>query len=180
MEFWTINPATEERIKRYESFSYEIIAEKIERTHQSYLKWKKTSFSQRAELMLKAAEVLRKNKNEYAKLMALEMGKPLAQGISEVEKCAVCCEYYAENAESFLQDIAYKTEMSKSYVAFNPIGVVLAVMPWNFPFWQVFRFAAPALMAGNCGLLKHSRNTAGCAVAIENVLLNIHWLRQLL
>lgn len=169
MEFWTINPATEEKIRSYESYSHETIDEKIKLTHQSFLNWRKTSFAYRADLMLKAAAVLRKNKDEYAKLMALEMGKPFAQGLSEVEKCAVCCEYYAQNAESFLKDIEYKTEMTKSYVAFNPLGVVLAVMPWNFPFWQVFRFAAPALMAGNAGMLKHSRNTVGCAVAIENV-----------
>ena len=113
--------------------------------------------------------MLRERKEEFARLMALEMGKPLKQGISEAEKCALGCDYYAEHAEAHLAPEMVKTEASKSYVAFEPLGVVLAVMPWNFPFWQVFRFAAPALMAGNAGVLKHASNVPGCALAIEDV-----------
>ena len=119
--------------------------------------------------MKKAAAVLRERKDEFARMMALEMGKPLKQGISEAEKCALGCDYYAEHAEAHLAPEMVKTEASKSYVAFEPLGVVLAVMPWNFPFWQVFRFAAPALMAGNTGVLKHASNVPGCALAIEDV-----------
>ena len=119
--------------------------------------------------MKKAAAILRERKAEFAKLMALEMGKPLKQGVAEAEKCALGCEYYAEHAEAYLAPEIVKTEASKSYVAFEPLGVVLAVMPWNFPFWQVFRFAAPALMAGNAGVLKHASNVPGCAIAIEDV-----------
>ena len=119
--------------------------------------------------MKKAAAILRARKDEFARLMALEMGKPLKQGIAEAEKCALGCDYYADHAEAHLAPEMVKTEASKSYIAFEPLGVVLAVMPWNFPFWQVFRFAAPALMAGNAGVLKHASNVPGCALAIEEV-----------
>jgi succinate-semialdehyde dehydrogenase/glutarate-semialdehyde dehydrogenase len=119
--------------------------------------------------MKAAAAILRRRKEEFARLMALEMGKPLKQGVAEVEKCAWACEYYADTAETHLTPDVIKTDASKSYVAYDPIGVVLAVMPWNFPFWQVFRFAAPALMAGNVGVLKHASNVPGCALAIEEV-----------
>src|ERR1700726_4055720 len=120
--------------------------------------------------MRRAADVLRGNAREYARLMAEEMGKPIRDGIAEIQKCAGGCDYFAENAERFLAPEPVATEARKSYVAFNPLGVVLAVMPWNFPFWQVFRFAAPALMAGNAGVLKHASNVPGCALAIEDVL----------
>ena len=120
--------------------------------------------------MKKAAAILRERKAEFARLMAIEMGKPLKQGVAEAEKCAWACEYYADNAEAYLAPEITKTDASKSYVAFDPLGVVLAVMPWNFPFWQVFRFAAPALMAGNAGVLKHASNVPGCALAIEEIL----------
>jgi succinate-semialdehyde dehydrogenase/glutarate-semialdehyde dehydrogenase len=119
--------------------------------------------------MKKAASVLKNRKEGLANLMTLEMGKPLAQSRAEVEKCSWVCDYFAENAEKFLEDQVIKTDASKSFVTFEPIGVVLAVMPWNFPFWQVFRFAAPNLMAGNAGVLKHSSNVTGCALAIENI-----------
>ena len=119
--------------------------------------------------MKKAAAILRERKEEFAKLMALEMGKPFKQGVAEAEKCALGCEYYADHAEAHLAPEPVKTEASKSYIAFDPLGVVLAVMPWNFPFWQVFRFAAPALMAGNAGVLKHASNVPGCALEIEKV-----------
>jgi len=169
MSFKTINPATEEILKEYQEMSYSEIDEIIIKSNNCFKHWRKTSFSERSKLMLNAASILRKRKNEYAELMALEMGKPLAQGISEAEKCAWVCEYYAENVTLQLQDEPIKTEMSDSFVTYQPIGTVLAIMPWNFPFWQVFRFAAPALMAGNAGILKHARNTMGCAIKIEEI-----------
>jgi succinate-semialdehyde dehydrogenase/glutarate-semialdehyde dehydrogenase len=141
----------------------------IDLTNTAFEKWGETSFSQRSKLMFKAAEVLRKNNEEYSKLMTLEMGKPIAQSRAEVEKCAWVCEHYAENAEKFLSDELIETDASKSFVSFQPIGIVLAVMPWNFPFWQVFRFAAPGLMVGNAGILKHASNVSGCALAIEEI-----------
>ena len=121
--------------------------------------------------MKKTAEILRERKDELAKLMAVEMGKPLKQGVAEVEKCAWACDYYADNAEAHLAPDIIKTEAAKSYVAFEPLGVVLAIMPWNFPLWQVFRFAAPALMAGNVGVLKHASNVPGCALVIEEIFI---------
>ncbi|OGU12057.1 MAG: succinate-semialdehyde dehydrogenase [Ignavibacteria bacterium GWB2_35_12] len=169
MSIITINPATEEILNEYDEFTFEQINESIHQANQAHEIWKNTTFSERSKFMLNAASILRNKRNEYAELMALEMGKPLAQGLSEADKCAWVCEYYAENAEQHLKDEHIKTEMTKSYVTFNPLGVVLAIMPWNFPFWQVFRFAAPALMAGNAGILKHSRNTMGCGIAIENI-----------
>ncbi|NNG26489.1 MAG: NAD-dependent succinate-semialdehyde dehydrogenase, partial [Ignavibacteriaceae bacterium] len=128
-----------------------------------------TNFKERSKLMLKAADVLREQREEQSKLMTEEMGKPIAQSRAEIEKCAWVCEYFAENAKKFLSDEFIETDAAKSFVSFQPLGVVLAVMPWNFPFWQVFRFAAPGLMAGNAGLLKHSSNVSGCALAIENI-----------
>lgn len=169
MKFETINPATESTIEVYDELSEAAIVEKLELAEKAFPDWKNAGFSFRSSLMLAAAAVLRENKNEYARLMALEMGKPLAQGIAETEKCAWVCEYYATNAESFLADEIIATEANKSYIACRPLGSVLAIMPWNFPFWQVFRFAAPALMAGNTGILKHARNTMGCAIAIEDI-----------
>ncbi len=169
MSITTINPATEEILNEFEEHSFDEINRIIGKASIAQKSWKEKSFSERAKLMLNASSILRKRKNELAELMALEMGKPLAQGISEVEKCAWVCEYYAENAERQLKDEHIKTEMSKSYVSFQPVGVVLAIMPWNFPFWQVFRFAAPALIAGNAGILKHSRNTTGCGIKIEQI-----------
>jgi succinate-semialdehyde dehydrogenase/glutarate-semialdehyde dehydrogenase len=141
----------------------------INSTNIAFEEWKETSFKFRSELMMKAANLLREKKEEYSRLMTLEMGKPIAQSRAEVDKCAWVCEYYAENAEKFLSDDIIQTDASKSFVTFQPLGIVLAVMPWNFPFWQVFRFAAPGLMAGNAGILKHASNVSGCALAIEEV-----------
>jgi len=141
----------------------------LDLTNSAFEEWKETSFDHRSRLMMKAADVLRKNKEEYSKLMTLEMGKPISQSRAEVEKCVWVCEYYAENAEKFLTDELVETDASKSFITFQPLGIVLAVMPWNFPFWQVFRFAAPGLMAGNAGILKHASNVSGCALAIEEV-----------
>jgi succinate-semialdehyde dehydrogenase/glutarate-semialdehyde dehydrogenase len=141
----------------------------ITQAHETFVDWKHTTFAERARMMQRAAHILRENAHEYAVLMAQEMGKPIKDGRAEAEKCAWVCEYYAEQAETFLQPEIIPTDASKSFVTFQPIGVVLAVMPWNFPFWQVFRFAAPALMAGNTGVLKHASNVPGCALAIEKV-----------
>ena len=170
MSLKSINPYNGKTIKSYKEHSAKKINSKIEQTHKAWTLWKETSFDGRSSLMKNLAEVLRSKKEELAKLMTLEMGKPYKAGIAEVEKCAWVCEYYAENAESFLKDQVIKTDAAKSFVAFQPIGVVLAIMPWNFPFWQVFRFLAPGLMAGNCGVLKHASNVSGCALDIEKMV----------
>ncbi len=165
----SINPATNKIIKEYREHSTEEVIEIINLSNKEWLQWKTTPVSLRRELMLKAADLLRTRKTELAQLMTLEMGKIIRESEAEVEKCAWVCEYYAENAQSFLQDEVIETDASKSFVAYQPLGIVLAVMPWNFPLWQVFRFAAPALMAGNGGLLKHASNVPGCALAIEDI-----------
>lgn len=165
----SINPANNKLIKSYNEMTSEESSNIISLTNESFIKWKETSFKHRSELMKNAAKVLRENSEEYSVLMTLEMGKPIIQSRSEVEKCAWVCEYYADNAEKFLKDEIIKTDATKSFVSFQPLGIVLAIMPWNFPFWQVFRFAAPNLMAGNAGLLKHASNVSGCALAIEDV-----------
>ncbi|MBE7175199.1 MAG: NAD-dependent succinate-semialdehyde dehydrogenase [Mucilaginibacter polytrichastri] len=167
MKISSVNPATGKTIRSYTAHSEKQASAKIDQTHRAWLHWRETPLEQRAALLKKMAKVLLKNKDAYAELMAQEMGKPLAQGLAEVQKCADCCTYYAENSAGHLADIGIKTEAEKSYVTFRPLGVVLAIMPWNFPFWQVFRFLAPALMAGNCGVLKHASNVPGCALAIE-------------
>jgi len=169
MAIESLNPATGELIKSYTEWSDEQVAQTIDAVHQTYLDWRTTDFALRRERMLKAAAVLRRRKDEFALLMANEMGKPVTEGAGEIEKCALVCEYYAENAEQMLADEPLESDAGKSYVAFRPQGIVLAVMPWNFPFWQVFRFAAPALMAGNAGVLKHASNVPACALAIEDV-----------
>jgi len=170
MAIQSVNPATGETIETYDELPSSTTALVVDRTHDRFLSWRQTTFEERAELMRAAARCLRDKVELHARLMALEMGKPLREGRAEVEKCAWVCEYYADNAESFLSRETIETDASKSFVAFEPLGVVLAVMPWNFPFWQVFRFAAPALMAGNCGVLKHASNVPGCALAIEETL----------
>ncbi len=164
-----INPATGNTLKEYDEMSAGEVDSVIEKVHKDFLSWRDTSFGERAELMKRAAGVLKESAGEFATLMSMEMGKLLRDGRAEAEKCAWACEYYAENAESFLEEEVVDTTASRSFVTFNPLGVVLAVMPWNFPFWQVFRFAAPALMAGNAGVLKHASNVPGCAMAIEDV-----------
>jgi succinate-semialdehyde dehydrogenase / glutarate-semialdehyde dehydrogenase len=168
MPITSVNPATGKPIKTYDEMSPETAAAAIVKAHEAWRSWRETPFAKRSALMKKAAGVLRQRNREFARLMADEMGKPLAQGNAEIEKCAWACDYYADNAESHLAPDVIKTESTKSYVVFEPLGVVLAIMPWNFPFWQVFRFAAPALMAGNVGILKHASNVPGCALAIEN------------
>lgn len=166
----SVNPINGKTIKTYIEDTEKQVDVKIEKTHAAWLKWKETRFSVRAEFLRNASSILLNRKTELATLMAKEMGKPLAAGIAEIEKCASVCEYYASNGADFLKDEIIPTEASKSYVSFQPLGVVLAVMPWNFPFWQLFRFLAPALMAGNAGILKHASNVTGCALAIEKVI----------
>jgi succinate-semialdehyde dehydrogenase/glutarate-semialdehyde dehydrogenase len=170
MSIQSINPANGKTIKKYRENSERSVTLKIEQTHKAWLKWRQTSFADRAALLKKLATNLTQGKNELAILMANEMGKPLKEGVAEIEKCASVCAYYADNGARFLADDLVKTDASKSYVSFQPLGVVLAIMPWNFPFWQVFRFLAPGLMAGNCGLLKHASNVPGCALVIESLV----------
>ena len=169
MAIQSINPSTNEIIKTFEELQPKRVADIIEDTQEAFLDWRTKSIKYRSELMSNAVDVLRKNKNKYAEIMTLEMGKPISQSIAEIEKCAWVCEYYAENTDDFLKRELIETDASKSFVQFDPLGIVLAVMPWNFPFWQVFRFAAPALMAGNTALLKHASNVPQCAIAIEEV-----------
>lgn len=168
----SVNPATGKILNDYQSLLINEVDERISQGQQTWLVWRKTSFEHRATLMRKLADVLRNQSNHLAILMAEEMGKPLKEGIAEIAKCAWVCEYYADNAQSFLKDQPIESDATDSFVHFEPMGIVFAVMPWNFPFWQVFRFLAPALMAGNGGLLKHASNVPGCALAIERILLD--------
>jgi succinate-semialdehyde dehydrogenase / glutarate-semialdehyde dehydrogenase len=170
MALQSINPANGLLIQSYPGHSSTEVSEKIQESYLSWNSWKLVPLTQRAGMLRNAALVLQKNKDRYARLMAIEMGKPLKAGIAEIEKCADACEYYAENGAAFLADQLVGTDATKSYITFEPLGVVLAVMPWNFPFWQVFRFLAPSLMAGNCAVLKHASNVPGCALAIEEVI----------
>lgn len=169
MTFKSINPANDEVIAEYELISTERMNGVIDQSFDAFHEWRRVSFGERAAHMRRAAEVLRKRKGEYAELMTREMGKPIGQGEGEVEKCAWVCEYYAENAERMLAPYEVETNASRSFVTYQPLGPIFAIMPWNFPLWQVFRFAAPHLMAGNTGLLKHAPNVIGCAQAIEDV-----------
>ena len=163
------NPYTNEELKKTEEMSDSDIDRAIQMSHQAFLQWRKTDFGERSRLMKKVAEELRKNSREYAETITLEMGKPITQSLAEVEKCAWVCEYYSENAEDHLAEEEIESDATKSYVSYEPLGVVLAVMPWNYPFWQVFRFAAPALMAGNVGLLKHSSNVMMCGENLQKI-----------
>jgi succinate-semialdehyde dehydrogenase / glutarate-semialdehyde dehydrogenase len=165
----SINPATGARIKDYEDHSGVLVSKRVEASCHRFRAWRRVPFSQRGKKMLAAAGILRERASDFAALMAHEMGKPVSDGRKEIEKCAWVCEFYAENAERFLAPEEVETDASHSFVSFQPVGPVLAVMPWNFPFWQVFRFAAPALMAGNVALLKHASNVPGCALAVEEV-----------
>ena len=169
MTIATVNPATGKTIRTFEPFTATRVGECLDRAATAYRAHRRTTFADRAQRMLKAAAILEAECRALGRLMTLEMGKPIGAAIAEAGKCATACRYYAENAEHFLADQPVKMEGGKSWVAFQPIGVVLAIMPWNFPFWQVFRFAAPALMAGNVGVLKHASNVPQCALAIEDV-----------
>jgi succinate-semialdehyde dehydrogenase / glutarate-semialdehyde dehydrogenase len=166
----SINPATGQVIETFKDASPADVERALAAAHRAFLAWRDVPFATRAQHMQKAASLLRGRKAEFARTMTLEMGKPIVQGEAEVEKCAWTCEYYAQHAESMLAEQPRQTDASRSYVRFDPLGVVLAVMPWNFPFWQVFRFAAPALMAGNAAVLKHASNVPRCALQIEEVI----------
>jgi succinate-semialdehyde dehydrogenase / glutarate-semialdehyde dehydrogenase len=165
----TVNPATGEEIETFEALTDEQVDEKIFRAHETFLRWRETSFGERARLMQRASEILEEEAEEFGRIMTTEMGKTLAAATAEANKCARGCRFYAENAERFLADEGIELEGARTFVRYEPLGPVLAVMPWNFPFWQVFRFAAPSLMAGNVGLLKHASNVPRCALAIEDV-----------
>ncbi|MGH7557540.1 MAG: aldehyde dehydrogenase family protein, partial [Gemmatimonadota bacterium] len=169
MPIEVVNPATGRTLRTVEETPADELDGFVERAHQTFLAWREASFEERGRLMRRAAALLKDRAGDYARLMAEEMGKPVRDGRSEAEKCGWVCEYYAANAERFLAPEPVDTEARESFVAFRPLGVVLAVMPWNFPFWQVFRFAAPGLMAGNAALLKHASNVPGCALAIEEI-----------
>ncbi|MDY7006685.1 MAG: NAD-dependent succinate-semialdehyde dehydrogenase [Cyanobacteriota bacterium] len=169
MAIATINPATGETLKTFEPITDAEIETKLELAITTFRQYRQIPMTQRGEWLLAAADILEKNAEKFAKIMTLEMGKTLSGAIAEAKKCALVCRYYAENAAKFLADVPAQTDASKSFVRYQPLGPVLAVMPWNFPFWQVFRFAAPALMAGNVGLLKHASNVPQCALAIEEI-----------
>lgn len=169
MAIATINPYTGETLKTFEPLQKIEIAAKLDLAGKAFQEYRQTSFLERSHWLEQAATILDQEKADLGKLMTLEMGKPLKAAIAEVEKCALVCRYYAENAPCFLADVTIKTDASHSFVKYQPLGVILAVMPWNFPFWQVFRFAAPALMAGNAALLKHASNVPQCALAIEDI-----------
>lgn len=171
MSIFSVNPTTGLPIKEYNTHTPEEVQFKIEQTQAAWKKWRLTDMATRTSLLLSLATVLRNRQQALAELMADEMGKPVKQGIAEVEKCARCCEYYAAHAAGFLKDEIIATEASKSYTSFQPLGIILAIMPWNFPFWQVIRFLAPALAAGNAALLKHASNVPGCALAIEEIII---------
>ncbi len=165
----TINPATEEHLESFDPFSAAKIDATLDRASRAFSSWRTTAFAHRAELMRKAANILRNEAGDFARQITLEMGKTIGEAAAEIEKCAWNCEFYAEHAQKFLSDERSESTATESYVAFRPLGTVLAVMPWNFPFWQVFRFAAPALMAGNTAVLKHASNVTRCALEIEGV-----------
>jgi len=167
--FKSIYPFDQSLIAEYPLMNSSTVQEKLNLASVAFKDWKRTSFSHRSELMLKVASIIRKNKDEYARTITMEMGKLLPEAKAEVEKSATACEYFAQYAEQFLKDQFIPTEARKSFVVFQPIGAVLAIMPWNFPFWQVFRFAAPAIMAGNVGILKHAPNVTGCSLMLEKI-----------
>src|SRR5215203_2175336 len=170
MAIASINPGTGKTLKTFEALSAAQIEQKLQLAAETFRTYRQTPMSERARMMQRAADILEAEKHSLGKMMTAEMGKPIKAAIAEAEKCASVCRYYAENAPHHLADQVVETNAQKSYVYFQPLGPVLAVMPWNFPFWQVFRFVAPALMAGNVGLLKHASNVPQCALAIEDIV----------
>ena len=168
-EFESINPWTGKTIETFKTHTDDELKNKVGNAHSTFLEWRKTSFDKRTQLMNELAQQLRAKKTTLAETITEEMGKPITQAIAEIEKCAWACEYYAENAEDFLKNEIIPTAAHKSFVRHDPLGVVVAIMPWNYPFWQVIRFAAPSLMAGNVGILKHSSNVSRCALKLEQV-----------
>src|SRR5688572_4164342 len=169
MAIQSLNPATGKVVKTFSAHTPAEIETYLQNGEKAFQEWQKTTFRSRAELMRRAEGELSGNTEKYAQLITLEMGKPIKEARAEVKKCALACEYYAAHAKTFLADEEIKTAATRSYIAYDPLGIVLAIMPWNFPFWQVFRFAAPALMAGNAGILKHASNVPQCALAIEEI-----------
>ncbi len=170
MTLKSINPYNNQLIKSYKEHSQKQAIKIIKDVDKAHIGWKNLSINKRASFFKKVGAVLLNRKKELATLMTLEMGKPITGGIAEIEKCIALCEYYAKQAAEFLKDEEVKTEAGKSFITYEPLGVILAIMPWNFPFWQAFRFIVPHLIAGNCGILKHSSNVSGCALAIESIL----------
>lgn len=179
MALESINPATGETIETYQAMDDQTVDRIIDEVADCAEEWRDSGFDQRAKLMKKAGQILKERKREFAELMTREMGKTVAGAEAEVDKCAWACEFYAEQGEAFLSEESIDTDAHSSKIVYRPLGTVLAVMPWNFPFWQVFRFAAPALMAGNAGLLKHASNVCGCALAIEEVFRDAGFPRNL-
>src|SRR6184192_681950 len=169
MPITSINPATGEKLKDFSAFNDADIEKRLTRAERTFLRYRRKRFAKRAQLMMTVASLLHAEKDELARIVTLEMGKLFRAALEEIEKCARACRFYAENGERFLEDEAAQTDAARSYVRYEALGPVLAIMPWNFPFWQVFRFAAPALMAGNVGLLKHAANVPQCALAIEEI-----------
>ena len=169
MEFKSINPYNGQTVGTYNALSSAELDQKLEKAQTAFESWRTVPIAERAKLMTKAGQILRDNVEEYARMITLEMGKPITESRGEINKCAWVCDYYAENAEEFLKPEVIETDAQKSFVRHDPIGCVFAIMPWNFPFWQVFRFAAPTLMAGNTGMLKHAPNVFGCAIQMEEV-----------
>ncbi|MBV8599956.1 MAG: NAD-dependent succinate-semialdehyde dehydrogenase [Candidatus Eremiobacteraeota bacterium] len=165
----TVDPSTEQELERFEPFDERRIDATLERARSGFGRWRRTPLDERSPAMRRAGALLRERKAELALLATREMGKPIAEAEAEVDKCAGCCDYFAEHAARFLADEPHPSSASESYVGFRPLGAILAVMPWNFPFWQVFRFGAPSLMAGNVGVLKHASNVTGCSLAIESI-----------
>ena len=170
MKYEAIDPHSGRKVRSVDTATGAELRAALERSEHAFGSWRRTDFDERATVLRRAAELLRSEAETHGRLMAEEMGKPVTAGRAEAEKCAWVCEYYAEHAEHFLADEPAETDAARSYVAYRPLGPVLAIMPWNFPYWQVFRFGAPALMAGNTVLLKHASNVPGCAEAIERVL----------
>ncbi|MEE8618081.1 MAG: aldehyde dehydrogenase family protein, partial [Nitrosomonadaceae bacterium] len=169
MPYISLNPATNKIVKTYSSWDSHHLATALEEAYNAQQIWGETAFDERSRRMNRVAMLLHEHVTEYAKLIAVEIGKPIREACAEVEKCAITCRYYAAHAEDFLQDEMIQTDASKSYVSYDPIGIVLGVMPWNFPFFQVIRFSAPALMAGNGCVLKHASNVPQCALALEKL-----------
>src|SRR6202165_3687279 len=169
MSIASINPTTGETLKEFRALDSQQIEAKLAKAAGAFEEHRRTSFAQRSQWLTAAADLLEREKEQLARIMTLEMGKLLRAASEEITKCAKGCRFYAENAERFLADQVIQTDATRSYIRYEPVGAVLAIMPWNFPFWQVFRFAAPALMAGNVALLKHAANVPQCALAIEDI-----------
>ena len=171
MAIATINPATGQTLKTFTPLTDAEIESKLALAESTYQEYRKTSYAQRSEWLNRVGDILEKDTEKFAKIMTMEMGKTYQSAIAEAQKCAKVCRFYAEKAPEFLADVSIASDAGSSYVAYQPLGIILAVMPWNFPFWQVFRFAAPALMAGNVGILKHASNVPQCALAIADIFI---------